>query len=224
MRRIYGNMSIARKMTAVFLAICFVALSLSSVTVSYAAMKNINRRTETFARAVNAQVLSNLEHFMESYQGLMLAVLVDSDVLSALARDAVPVSEQAGYRAQINRLLFRLTKMQPDLIYAGIALKNGQTFQTGATGETADLLSIMERDWMKQLLEDPQTFTVVPMHDGEYPNRYDPAKSVVFVPGDPDFRYTADEVHCGPWKRKHPAGKPAGHPGGGGKRPAPGDL
>lgn len=172
MRRIYGNMSIARKMTAVFLAICFVALSLSSVTVSYAAMKNINRRTETFARAVNAQVLSNMEHFMESYQGLMLAVLVDSDVLSALARDAVPVSEQAGYRAQINRLLFRLTKMQPDLIYAGIALKNGQTFQTGATGETADLLSIMERDWMKQLLEDPGTFTVVPMHDGEYTNRY----------------------------------------------------
>ena len=28
----------------------------------------------------------------------------------------------------------------------------------------------------------------------EYPNRYDPAKSVVFVPGDPDFRYTADDL------------------------------
>ena len=172
MKRTEGNQKITRKMIAAFLAISFVSISLSAISVSYVAMKNINRRTEIFAREVNAQVVSNMEHFIQSYQGLMMAVLVDSDVLSALTRNAVPVSDQAEYHSRVSRLLFRLIKMQPDLVYAGIVLKSGQSFQTGATGETADLSSLMEKSWMKKITEGSRTFTVVPMHEAEYTNRF----------------------------------------------------
>ncbi len=172
MFRKVGDLKISRKLTAVFLVICFVSISVSSVIVSYAAMRNINRRTEVLASVISAQAASGMKQFVESYQGLMMAVLVDSDVLTALSREAVSVSEQAEYQSQVNRLLFRLIKMQPRLIYAGIVLKSGQTFQTGATGEKKDLSAFAEKDWMQRVVEDPSAFTVIPMHDGEYTNRY----------------------------------------------------
>ena len=167
-----GNLKISRKLTAAFLVICFVSISLSSVIVSYAAMRNINRRTEVLAEALSAQAASGMEQFVESCRGLMMAVLVDSDVLTALSRGTVPVSEQAEYQTQISRLLFRLIKMQPRLVYAGIVLKSGQSFQNGAAGEKKDLSAFAEKDWMRQIAEDPVAFTVVPMHDGEYTNRF----------------------------------------------------
>ena len=167
-----GNLKISRKLTAAFLVICFVSISLSSVIVSYAAMQNINRRTEVLAEALSAQAASGMEQFVESCRGLMMAVLVDSDVLTALSRGTVPISEQAEYQSQISKLLFRLIKMQPRLVYAGIVLKNGQSFQNGAAGEKKNLSAFAEKDWMRRIAEDPAAFTVVPMHDGEYTNRF----------------------------------------------------
>ena len=167
-----GNLKISRKLTAAFLVICFVSISLSSVIVSYAAMRNINRRTEVLAEALSAQAASGMEQFVESCRGLMMAVLVDSDVLTALSRGTVPISEQAEYQSQISKLLFRLIKMQPRLVYAGIVLKNGQSFQNGAAGEKKNLSAFAEKDWMRRIAEDPAAFTVVPMHDGEYTNRF----------------------------------------------------
>ena len=146
-----GNLKISRKLTAAFLVICFVSISLSSVIVSYAAMQNINRRTEVLAEALSAQAASGMEQFVESCRGLMMAVLVDSDVLTALSRGTVPVSEQAEYQTQISRLLFRLIKMQPRLVYAGIVLKSGQTFQNGAAGERKNLAAFAEKDWMRRI-------------------------------------------------------------------------
>ncbi len=172
MKALYGKMSIVQKMTAAFLVICIVSLSLSSTVISLASMRSINRRTENMARAVSAQVAANMQHFIQSYQGLMMAVLVDSDVLSALARGTVPVSAQAEYQTQINRLLFRLIKIQPDLVYAGLVLENGMSFQTGVTGETADTSCLMEKAWMREFIGAPDTFAVVPMHAGEYTNRF----------------------------------------------------
>ena len=167
-----GNLKISRKLTAAFLVICFVSISLSSVIVSYAAMQNINRRTEVLAEALSAQAASGMEQFVESCRGLMMAVLVDSDVLTALSCGTVPISEQAEYQSQISKLLFRLIKMQPRLVYAGIVLKNGQSFQNGAAGEKKNLSAFAEKDWMRRIAEDPAAFTVVPMHDGEYTNRF----------------------------------------------------
>ena len=172
MLKAYGNLKIFRKMVAAFLVICFVSTSLSSIIISYAFMRNTRRQTDAFARAVNSQVVSNMEHFMASYQGLMRAVLIDTETLSALAGDAVPVTGQAEYRTQINRLLFRLIKMQPSLIYAGILLNNGQSFQTGATGETMDLQRLAEQRWMKRFIESKQSFAVMPMHPASYTNRF----------------------------------------------------
>ena len=172
MFRKVGNLKISRKLTAAFLVICFVSISLSSVIVSYAAMRNINRRTEVLAEALSTQAASGMEQFVESCRGLMMAVLVDSDVLTALSRGAVPVSEQAEYQGQISRLLFRLIKMQPRLVYAGIVLKSGQTFQNGAAGEKKNLAAFAEKDWMRRIAEDPAAFSVIPMHDGEYTNRF----------------------------------------------------
>lgn len=61
MFRKVGNLKISRKLTAAFLVICFVSISLSSVIVSYAAMRNINRRTEVLAEALSAQAASGME-------------------------------------------------------------------------------------------------------------------------------------------------------------------
>ena len=166
------ELKISRKMIAVFLAVCFVSISISTICVSYAAMKNINRRTEVLAQAVNAQAATGLEQFIQSCRGLMMAVLVDSDVLNALSRGNIPVSEQAEYKAQVNKLLFRLIKMQPLLTHAGIVLRDGQTFQTGVSGENADLSALMGSAWMRQIMEGERTFTLVPMHDGAYTNRF----------------------------------------------------
>ncbi|MBR2823224.1 MAG: sensor histidine kinase [Clostridia bacterium] len=167
-----GNLKISRKMIAVFLAICFVSISVSAICVSYAAMKSIDRRTEVLAQAVNAQAAAGLEHFVQSCRGLMMAVLVDSDVLNTLSRGTVPVSEQAEYRAQVNKLLFRLIKMQPLLTHAGIALQGGRYFQTGAAGENTDMAAMMNEEWMRRTVEGEETFTLIPMHDGGYTNRH----------------------------------------------------
>ena len=172
MRHRAVELKISRKMIAVFLAVCFVSISISTICVSYAAMKNINRRTEVLAQAVNAQAATGLEQFIQSCRGLMMAVLVDSDVLNALSRGNIPVSEQAEYKAQVNKLLFRLIKMQPLLTHAGIVLRDGQTFQTGVSGENADLAALIDSAWMRQIMEGERTFTLVPMHDGAYTNRF----------------------------------------------------
>ena len=172
MLRWVGDLKISRKLTAAFLVICFVSISLSSIAVSYAAMRNINRRTAVLAEALSAQAASGMEQFLESCEGLMMAVLVDSDVLSALSRETVSVSAQAEYQARISKLLFRLIKMQPRLVHAGIILKGGQTFQTGAEGERTDLGAMAEKAWARRIAESPETFAIVPMHDGEYVNRF----------------------------------------------------
>ncbi len=169
--RKYRNLKISRKMTAAFLVICFAAVSLSSIIISYAVMRNSNRRTEILAREINAQVTLGMENFISSCKGLMLAVLVDSETLSFLARGGASMAEQAESQTQINRLLFRLIKMQPALVHASILLDSGLSFQTGVTGETVDLAALAEKSWMRRVREDSETFSVVPMHAAEYTNR-----------------------------------------------------
>ena len=172
MLKMYRGLKIRHKLIAVFAFICVLSVTASSLNIYFAAARNLDERTESFATAMNRQVVSNMENFMSSYKGLIMAVLVDSDVLAGLSKDPVDIARLAENRPYISRLLSRLVTMQPNIIYAGIILNNGQSFQTGTTGEQADIPSLLQKDWIREIMESGSTFSLIPMHAGEYTNRF----------------------------------------------------
>ena len=175
------NMSITKKMILICLNICMIPLIVGFFVIFKIYVARLNEHTMEFAQAFNAQITANLNHVIQDYEGISKSVLVDNELFFYSEKTQRSVTELVRDNESIQRVLFRITTLQPKVKTVSILMHNGDFIHTGSKGLKINQTAFYEKPWVKGLDQSTENFYVVPAHKADYWNSRTNELVITFV-------------------------------------------
>ena len=179
MRKNAGQMKIFQKLMVSFLCVCIVPLLIASIVIYEVSARNMEASYMELATVFNAQVVTNLNEFLEEYDRATKSILVDFDVISSLSQDDEnDIGKELGRQLNMRRIMMRLLTLKPEIRGIALVTVKGRVYQLSESGKTIDDDILREQDWLWDFRNSGEVLSVTTVHDKVY---YDDEKDGLVI-------------------------------------------
>ncbi|WP_248930660.1 cache domain-containing sensor histidine kinase [Paenibacillus hamazuiensis] len=163
------NMRLQNKLMASFLFTCVVPLLVVSTIIYQQWVTGLEESSQEFAALYTSQIEASLNNFMKEYEKVTKSVLVDNDVIFKLGETReLTMDELITQKVTVQKLLMRVALLKPEIVNLMLIGRDNSIYQYSNTTASANLSTLVSKDWYKKIQSSGDTFFITGLHDRSY--------------------------------------------------------
>lgn len=167
MKKIWNRLNMALKLILVFSLVSVIPLIVSSLVIYRVSAVSLEEAMEETTSIFSSQIASDMNAFVNDYDSLTKALLVDSEMMNKLASD-IPISQRIENRLYYREMITKLMTMESEIQSITIMNNEEEYYQYDRNGNILDYEKLIEQRWFQEQAEKEDTLFLTPLHDCSY--------------------------------------------------------
>ncbi len=157
-----------RLIISYFLA-SLIPLAIAIILMAEVAARKLEDAALEFASTYSAQIVDNLNTFIEDFDSITKSLLVDPELVNKLSHfENLSTAEEFIYMEQAGRMMATTSTLLKQARSISFLSANGKLYTYGLTNDQIDDSALRSQRWLQKIIENSETITITESHDASY--------------------------------------------------------